>query len=157
MVRGQTFSIELFILSMSVILILTIFLFALSTINDFKTKVDENDRRNYILTEVSNILLLSKGYPYNWESNLTNNSSISALGIATRRNIINPLKISSLNETDYITLLSLYYYNVSINVTWNGQLHFIGWSNSTAENIAIVRRNCIVNNTLCIFEIEVSK
>jgi len=153
-VRGQTFSIELFILSMSVILILTIFLFALSTINDFKTKVDENDRRNYILTEVSNILLLSKGYPYNWEKDTTN---VSALGIVKRRNIINFQKISSLNETDYITLLSLYYYNVSINVTWNGQLHFIGWSNSTAENIAIVRRNCIVNNTLCIFEIEVSK
>jgi len=148
--RGQSFSIELFLVSTAVILIVIFFVSTLAAINDFKAR---GQRTHLIAEDAASSLMLSRGYPFDWDLNVSNTQ---ALGFALRRNVIDQQKLNALNATDYAELLGLAQYNVSINITSNGsQLFQTGYVNNSTS-ILQVERVCICNNSPCRVRLQVS-
>ena len=115
--RGQTYSIEMivFIVSMTII-----FLISISAISLLDFKIDV---ANMIADDISYILL-SQGYPRDWENNP--NSTVT-IGLSRRLNIIDDEKIDafSLMDDDEIRdYLSLHGYNFSVKIIQDESIVF---------------------------------
>jgi hypothetical protein len=148
--RGQSFSIEMFLVSTAVILIVLFFVSTFSSINEFKAR---SQRTHLIAEDAASSLVLSRGYPFDWDLNV---SSAQALGLALRRNVLDPQKLNAVNATNYAELLGLPQYNVSINITSNSsQIFQTGYVNSSA-NVIQIERVCVCNNSPCRVKLQVS-
>ncbi len=148
--KGQAFLIELFVISTTILLIVLFFFSTFNSINEFKAN---SQRTHFIVEDAASVLILSRGYPADWDINLTNTE---ALGLTLRRNIIDQTKLNVFNQTNVTELLGLTQYNVSINVTLNGsQIYQAGFVN-TSSNVIQIERVCIYNNSPCKMRLQVS-
>jgi len=150
MAKGQSFLIEMFLISTAVIMLVMFFFLTLNAINIYKTKTL---RANLIAEDAASTLLLSRGYPADWDQNVSNTQ---ALGLALRRNTLDMAKLRMFNQTAYSELLGLGAYNISLNITSGTSTIFqTGFINSSTSVIQ-VERVCIYNNAPCKLRLQVS-
>jgi hypothetical protein len=122
----------------------------ISTTNTFRTQ----DERMQKAIENAADILVSQGDPLNWESNLSN---IHVLGLADMKGKIDISKLQVLNQTEFIELLSLNPYNVSIKLLKNGnQIYSTGWYNSSAR-VAVTERIVMYNSSAHLLRIIASE
>jgi hypothetical protein len=148
--KGQTFLIDIFIFLTASVVVFLLFLFMLSTTNIFRAQ----DERMQKAIENAADILVSRGDPINWESNLSN---IHLLGLADRKGVIDLSKLSLLNQTEYTDILSLNPYNISIQILdQNSAIYSTGWINASAA-IAVTDRIVLYNDTARILRVKASK
>ncbi|MEM2974373.1 MAG: hypothetical protein QW112_01970 [Candidatus Micrarchaeia archaeon] len=148
--RGQTFLIDMFVFLTATIFILILFVFMLSTTNNYKTQ----DGRMQRAVETAANILISQGHPSNWEANV---SEINILGLADRRGRIEQAKLAALNRTEYVELLSMSPYNVSISLLRDDTtIYSTGWINSSAR-VAVSDRIVVYNGSVCVLRVMASE
>jgi len=139
--KGQAFLMDIFIFLTASMFVILLFVFMISITNNFRV----HDASMQRAIENAADVLVSEGYPVNWEANLSN---IHILGLANKRGKIDPSKLAKLNQTEYTELLSLNPYNISIKLSRDGnQVYSTGWYNSSA-NVAITERLVLYNNSV---------
>ena len=149
--RGQAYTIEMFTVLIASIVILGAAMTLLGSINAYRTNTDKT-----LLTaqDAANALMLTVGFPSNWEQNV---SLTSVAGIAYWRNVIDPVKLAMLNQTNYPALFGLERFNVSINVTSGGVSIYQTGTVDANSSIALVERTCVfTNGTPCMLRLMVS-
>ena len=149
--KGQAYTIEMFIVLIASIIVLGAAITLLGSINTYRLTTDKK-----LLTaqDAMNALILTAGFPSDWDQNV---SLASVTGIAYRRNVIDPVKLSMLNQTDYSVLFGLERFNVSITVTSGGSSVYQTGSVDANSSIALIERTCVfTNGTPCMLYMRVS-
>jgi len=149
--RGQVYMVEtITVLIVSMIILVTSFSI-LSGINSYRAATD---RTMNAVEDATDSLMLSRGYPPDWDQNAP---QASVLGIALRRNVIDSAKLNSLNLTDFSALMGLERFNVSVSIYSGGiQVYQVGSVNSSTS-ITLIERTCAFSNgTPCTLRVQAS-
>lgn len=156
MAKAQIYFVEVMVFLIAAVLVLTLFLYAMSLISTYRTdSLNKMERSAY---EAANMLVLSRGDPSFWNSSI-NISNMTSLGLAQHRNELDNSKLAALaamNSTDYKTLLGLLPYNARVSVFSGGTLLYQTGSVNSSGDVVIVNRICVVNATPCNLRLEVS-
>ena len=151
--KGQMFMIELIIMIIATLIIVVLYLQLLGDINRYR---GTDERLPFVVRDAANGLILTRGYPADWDQYASNESRVGALGLISRRNVIDNAKLSMLNSTNFGYFLGIEKYNISITIT---QGIFTRYSTGTIDDSTskiLVERTCLYNNTPAIFRIIVS-
>jgi len=153
--KGQTYSIEMMI----TVILAIILIYSILNIFIILVKQTSISNKPYItLWFDSDLLLLTKGVPSDWNENPANTKII---GIASERNAIDPARLNALNQLSDQEISSLFHldtYNVSIQVLVNGNVYFEKGNISENTSITQLERSCVfINGTPCIVKVRYSK
>lgn len=143
---------ELIIVLTAAIFLMLLYFAMFDNVNRYRTA----DARLMIqVHDAANNLLLTRGYPPDWEQ-LANMSLVSSLGIASRRNVIDDAKLRALNSTNIGLLLGLEKYNISIVIEQNGAVIYQTGSVENETSIILAERTCVYNGSPCLLTLSVS-
>ncbi|MEM3592641.1 MAG: hypothetical protein QXW67_02000 [Candidatus Micrarchaeia archaeon] len=151
--KGQSYSIEIiFFVVISLIILYTLFSIYTTLI---KLNLDEN--KYYIMTwSSSDVLIKTRGVSPDWEEN----GNLTVLGISNGMNVIDPIKLESLNSLsneNISKLMNLDIYNVSIEILINGNIYFQKGNVSANKTINQIERVCVfTNGTPCMLRVRYS-
>ena len=149
--KGQAYSMEILTVILAALIALGATTVILNNINAYRINTDKT-----LLTaqDAANALVLTYGFPSDWEQDPSN---ASVIGLAGWRNVIDPAKLAALNQTSYPALMGLERFNVSINITSGGAAIYQTGSVSNTSDIAMVERTCMfLNGTPCTLRLVVS-
>ncbi|VVB73724.1 Uncharacterised protein [uncultured archaeon] len=149
--RGQAYVIEMFTVIITALVILGASVMLLGSVNTYRLNTD---RTMLAAQDAANALMLTSGSPSDWEQDPSN---VSVVGLANGRNVVDPAKLAALNQTSYPALMGLERFNVSINITSEGNVIYQTGLVSNDNDIFIIDRTCVLmNGTPCTLRLVVS-
>jgi hypothetical protein len=151
--KGQTFMIELIIMIVVTLFVMLTYLDLLRDINSYRS-IDE--RHMFIVHDVANNLVLTRGYPADWDQYTSNESLIQSLGLISRRNVIDNTKLSMLNSTNFGYFTGIEKYNISIKIMQGIYTLYQAGTDDNSTTRILVERTCVYNNTPAIFRLAVT-
>ena len=150
--KGQTYSIEMIV----TIILSMLLIYSVLSIFTILIKQSSISNKPYILLWLdSDLLLLTKGIPSDWNENIANTKVI---GISSERNVIDVARLNALNQLSDQEISSLFHldtYNLSIQVLINGDVYFQKGNISENTTITQLERSCVLTNgTLCLLRLR---
>lgn len=145
--KGQIFFTDVIIFMMVVMVLIVAILSTYETINNFRLK-SRVDKLEFLAQDATNSLMLSRGYPRDWDQNITD-GNVQALGLTIRRNIVDNTKLSVFNSSNFTKHLGLDGYNVSITIVQNSTTVYSFGTTDTTTNKIVVERLCVLNSSTC--------
>lgn len=143
---------ELIIVLTAAIMLILLYFAMFGSVNRYRTADVQLMVRAH---DAANNLLLTRGYPLDWEQ-LPNVSMVSSLGIASRRNVIDEAKLRAMNSTNIGYLLGLEKYNISIVIKQNGTTVYQTGSIENDTTLILAERTCVYNGSPCLLTLSVS-
>jgi len=149
--RGQIYVVELLAVIIMAMIIVIASISVFTSINNYRSA---SDRTANAAQDAANALILTRGFPADWDQNA---SSATIVGIAARRNVIDPAKLAALNLTNFSALMGLEHFNVSIMITSGGATVYQAGSVNSSTTITLVQRTCVLTNgSPCTLSLRVS-
>jgi len=132
--------------------LIVIYFLSLNTVNTYR----QDERLLVRAQDAANTLMLTQGYPPDWDQYASNASAVQALGIVSRRNVIDGAKLAALNSTNIGYMIGLERYNISITITQGLLTVYQTGSVSNDTSLILVERTCLYNGSPSLFKLSVS-
>lgn len=167
MLKGQVWSLDFFAVSVTMALLLMLFIITWNFLAIRWSNIQSYDELWSASLSATDALVITPGQPVNWEDvQMLNDSNVVTFGLANSRNVIDNNKLSrfaDFTQSNYSIVkskLGLVRYDFFINVTSMGKetsYYQIGSKGSSVNEAVVFERLMLLNGSIVNLRMEVWK